>query len=52
MQLEWNELAEKKASRILVYKMVDFDNKDTWSEQCDWMMDMSIKMKKEFKKYL
>lgn len=42
----------KKASRILVYKTVDFDNKDTWSEQFDWMMDMAIKMKKAFKKYL
>ena len=52
VQLEWNELPEKKASRILVYKTVDFGNKDTWSEQFDWMMDMAIKMKKAFKKYL
>jgi hypothetical protein len=52
VQLEWNELPEKKASRILVYKTVNFDNKDTWSEQFDWMMDMAIKMKKAFKKYL
>lgn len=52
VQLEWNELPEKKASCILVYKTVDFDNKDTWSEQFDWMMDMAIKMKKVFKKYL
>lgn len=50
--LEWNELPEKKSSRILVYKTVDFDNKDTWSEQFDWMMDMAIKMKKAFKNYL
>ena len=50
--LEWNELPEKKASRILVYKNVDFDNKDTWSEQFDWMMDMALRMKKAFKKYL
>ena len=52
VQLEWNELPEKKASRIRVYKTVDFDNKDTWSEQFDWMMDMALKMKKAFKKYL
>ena len=50
--LSGNELPEKKASRILTYKTVDFDNKDTWSEQFDWMMDMAIKMKKAFKKYL
>ena len=50
--LEWNELPNKKASRILVYKDVDFENKDQWSEQFEWMMDMAIKMKKVFKKYL
>ena len=52
VSLEWNELPNKKASRILVYKDVDFDNKEQWSEQFDWMMDMAIKMKKAFKKYL
>lgn len=52
VELEWNELPEKKASRILVYKTVDFDNKDNWSEQFDWMMDMAMKMKTAFKKYL
>ena len=46
VSLEWNELPNKKASRILIYKDVDFDNKDQWSEQFDWMMDMAIKMKK------
>lgn len=52
VQLEWNELPEKKASRILIYKAVDFENKDNWAKQFDWMMDMAIKMKKAFKKYL
>lgn len=51
VQLEWNELPEKKASRILVSKEVDFENKYNWSEQFDWMMDMALKMKKAFKKY-
>ena len=52
VQLEWNELPEKKASRILVYKTVDFDNKEDWTKQFDWLMDMAIKMKKSFKKYI
>ena len=52
VRLEWNELPAKKASRIMVYKTVDFDNKDAWPEQFDWIMDMSMKMKKAFKKYL
>ena len=52
VQLEWNELPDKKASRILIYKNVDFDDKDLWLEQFDWMMDMAMKMKQAFKKYL
>lgn len=50
VNLEWNELPEKKASRIIAYINVDFENKDAWPEQFDWMMDMAIKMKKTFKK--
>lgn len=50
--LEWNELPEKKASRILTYKDVDFNDKDSWPEQFDWMMQTAIKMKKVIKKYL
>ena len=52
IQLEWNELPDKKASRILAYKEVDFDNKDSWTEQFDWIIDVAVKMKKAFKKYL
>ncbi len=52
VELEWNELPEKKASRILTYITVDFDDKDSWSQQFEWMMDMAVKMKQAFKKYL
>lgn len=52
VQLEWNELPDKKASRIIVYKTVDFEDKDSWTEQFAWMQDMALKMKKAFKKYL
>lgn len=50
--LEWNELPEKKASRIIAYTTVDFENKDNWPKQFDWMIDVAVKMKKAFKKYL
>ena len=50
--LEWKELPEKKASRIMVHKTADFDNKDEWPEQFDWMMDMAMRMKRSFKKYI
>ena len=52
MELDWRELPDKKASRIIVSHPADFDNKDRWPEQFDWMMDMAIKMKKAFKKYM
>lgn len=52
IQLDWRELPDKKASRILVTHDADFENKDKWSEQFDWLMDIAIKMKKAFKKYL
>lgn len=52
VRLDWNELPDKKASRILVYKTVDFDNKDAWPEQFNWMMNMAIRMKQTFKRYL
>ena len=51
-ELEWNELPDKKASRIIVYKTANFDDTNNWQEQFDWLMDMSLKMKKAFKKHL
>ena len=52
MNLDWRELPEKKASRILITNKADFDDKNKWYEQFDWAMDVAIKMKKTFRKYL
>ncbi len=52
MELDWRELPDKKASRILITHPADFENKDTWTGQFDWIMDVALKMKKTFKKYL
>ena len=52
MKLDWRELPEKKASRILIAHEADFQNKDKWSEQFDWTMAVAMKMKTVFKKYL
>ena len=52
MKLDWRELPDKKASRILISHSADFDNKDKWSAQFDWAMDVALKMKNAFKKYL
>ena len=50
--LDWRELPEKKASRIMLTRQVNFDDRSAWNAQFDWMMEMSLKFKKVFKKYL
>lgn len=52
MELEWKELPERKASRILIEKTIDLDDRATWPEQFDYIMDTCIKMKRAFKRYL
>ena len=50
--IEWAELPQKKASRIMIIKDVDFDDKSQWPEQFEWIVDISLKAKKAFQKYL
>lgn len=50
--LDWRELPEKKASRIMLTRQVNFDDRSAWNAQFDWMMEMALKFKKVFKKYL
>lgn len=50
--LDWRELPERKASRIIIEKDVRFDDQDDWPQQFDYIMDVCMKMKKAFKKYL
>ena len=52
MALDWRELPERKASRILVEKNVQLSNHEEWQEQFNYIMDVLLKMKKAFKKYL
>jgi hypothetical protein len=52
MKLDWRELPERKASRIVIEKEVALDNKEKWTEQFEWVMDVCIKMKKAFKTYI
>ena len=50
--LDWRELPDKKASRIIIEKPVNLDDHDEWNQQFDWIVDVCIKFKKVFKKYL
>jgi len=50
--LDWRELPDKKASRILIEKAVNLVDEAEWPAQFDWVMDTMLKMKKAFKKQL
>lgn len=47
--LDWRELPERKASRILYETNVDFKDKDSWNKQFDWIMEYGVKIAKAFK---
>lgn len=49
VKLDWRELPERKASRILYETNVDFKDKDSWNEQFDWIMEYGVKIAKAFK---
>lgn len=54
LQFDWQKLPKnnEKISRVIIQKEVDFDNKEKWDEQFDWIMETAIKMKKTFTKYI
>ncbi len=52
LTFDWRELPERKASRIIIEKNVAFSDKNQWNAQFDWLIDVMIKMKKAFKKFL
>lgn len=52
LSFDWRELPNKKASRIIIEKKVSLNDKSQWTNQFDWIMDVMLKMKTEFKKYL
>ena len=52
LTFDWRELPERKASRIVIEKSVTFGDKNQWNAQFDWIIDVMLKMKKAFKKYL
>lgn len=51
-ELDWQELPDKNASRIRVYKSCDPTNMDQWQEQFEWIQLTSEKLQKVFKKYI
>ena len=52
ISLEWRELPNKKASRIIATHPVDFEDIEKWEEQFDRIIDVAMKMRRIFKKYM
>lgn len=50
--LDWRELPDKKASRIIIEKPVNLDEYNEWNSQFDWIIDMCVRFKKAFKKFV
>ena len=50
--LDWRELPDKKASRIILEKPVNLDDPNEWNAQFDWLADTCIRFKKAFKKFV
>lgn len=48
----WRELPNCKSSQIVIEKAVNLTDKNQWNEQFDWLIDVMIRMKMTFKKYL
>lgn len=47
--LDWRELPDKKASRILIEKEVNLKDKSSWESQFYWMKEKGIKFYEAFK---
>ena len=52
LEFDWRELPERKASRIVFARNVDFNDRKQWDEQFEWLVEVMLKMKKAFKPYL
>lgn len=49
-KLDWQELPERKASRIRTLAPFDFDDDSTWETSFEWLATTCIKFKKTFSK--
>lgn len=52
LSFNWREMPERKASRIVIEKSVNFEDTGQWNAQFDWVIDVMLRMKKVFKKYI
>ena len=50
--LNWCELPERKASKIIIERSAELSDRSKWQEQFDWLSDVMVKIKRAFEKYL
>lgn len=49
-EIEWQELPERKSSRIGAFTSFDFEDDKTWEQAFQWLAEKCIKFKKTFSK--
>ncbi|WP_036499260.1 DUF4268 domain-containing protein [[Mycoplasma] testudinis] len=52
LSFDWQELPNRKASRIIIQKDAKLNNQQEWPNQFEWLIQTMLKMKQEFKKHL
>ena len=52
IKFHWQNHDDKKSSHITIERNAEFDDREKWEEQFDWIMETAIKMKKTFTKYI
>lgn len=52
LSFDWRELPDRKASRIVLEKSVQLESKNAWGSQFEWLIDVMVKMKTTFSKYI
>lgn len=52
LSFDWREMSENKASSIIIEKNVSFGDRKQWIAHFDWLIDVMLRMKKTFRKYL
>lgn len=51
-KFDWRELPDRKASRIVLEHSASLSNKEDWTNQFDWLIDVMLRMKKAFSPYI
>lgn len=52
LKFDWRKMPEKKASRIVITRSANLAEKEEWPVQFDWLIDMMLRIKRSFKKYI